>query len=121
MKHAVTVLVLLLFFGCVSHQPVKSANTFSNNSRNAAFKGVSFKGGDGSSIEKAVIILSAANEFVGVGAESSWIRKNHPGWRKGSQALLSNKGKQYDRIEYTTPYGETKTIFYDITDFFGKF
>ena len=53
-------------------------------------------------------------------AEARWIRKTHPGWRKGGQALLGDKGKSYDRIEYATPDGKTKTIFFDITDFFGK-
>ena len=80
-----------------------------------------FKGGNGLSIEQAVIIKNAKNESEGVRAERLWIRKIHPGWRKGRQALLSKKGKQYDRIEYKTPNGETKTIFFDISDFFGKF
>jgi len=30
-------------------------------------------------------------------------------------------GKSYDRIVYTTPDGTKKTIFFDITGFFGKF
>lgn len=80
-----------------------------------------FEGGDGSSLEQAVIIKNAKNEEEGVDAEAKWIRKVHPGWRKGDQALLSEKGKAYDRIEYTTPDGKTKTIFFDITEFFGKF
>ena len=125
MKHAVTVLALLLLFGCVSQQPVKSPDSLSNNSpnnsRNAAFRGITYKGGDGSSIEKAVIILGAPNSIVGVSAESAWIRKNHPGWRKKRQSLMGNKDKNYDCIEYTTPDGKTKTIYFDITDFFGKF
>lgn len=80
-----------------------------------------FEGGDGSSIEQAVLIKNASGEEEGVGAESKWIQKMHPGWRKGNQALLSVKGRDYDRIEYTTPKGgETKVIFFDITEFFGK-
>jgi hypothetical protein len=55
-----------------------------------------------------------------VGAESKWVRKMHPGWRKGTQALLNVKGRSYDRIEYATPDGKTKTIFFDITAWFGK-
>jgi hypothetical protein len=80
-----------------------------------------FEGGDGSSIEKAVIIKNAKNESEGVDAESKWIHKVHRGWRKGRQALLMQDGKSYDRIEYTTPDGTKKTIFFDITEFFGKF
>jgi hypothetical protein len=82
--------------------------------------GITYEGGDGSSIEKAVIIKGAPNTFKGVGAEADWIRKNHPGWRKGMQALTHVGKKYYDRIDYTTPGGETRTIYFDITDFFGK-
>ena len=79
-----------------------------------------FEGGDGSSIEQAVVIKNAKGEEDGVDAESKWIRKVHPGWRKGDQALLSKDGKSYDRIDYTTPKGEARMIFFDITEFFGK-
>lgn len=80
-----------------------------------------FEGGDGSSIEQAVVIENAKNEEEGVDAEAKWIRKVHPGWRKGNQALLNEKGKSYDQIEYATPDGKTMTVYFDITDFFGKF
>ena len=79
-----------------------------------------FEGGDGISLEQAVIIKNAKGEEEGVDAEAKWIKKIHPGWRKGNQALMNRDGKSYDRIEYTTPERETKTIFFDITDFFGK-
>ena len=79
------------------------------------------EGGDGSSIERAVVIKNAKNEVEGVDAEAKWVRKVHPGWRKGNQALMNKKGKSYDRIDYMTPDGETKTLYFEITDFFGKF
>ena len=79
-----------------------------------------FEGGDGSSMEKAVVIKNAKGEEEGVAAEDKWIKKVHPGWKKGAQALLNDNGKNYDRIEYATAKGETKTIFFDISDFFGK-
>ena len=84
------------------------------------FGAIVFAGGDGSSIEQAVLIRNAKGEEEGVAAESHWVRTVHPGWRKGDQALLSDKGRSYDRIEYRTPKGETKTLYFDITDFFGK-
>ena len=84
------------------------------------FGAIVFQGGDGSSIERAVLIKNAKGEEDGVAAESHWVRTVHPGWRKGDQALLSDKGRSYDRIEYRTPNGETKTLYFDITEFFGK-
>lgn len=80
-----------------------------------------FAGGDGGSMAQAVAIKNAKNEMEGVDAEAKWIAKVHPGWLKGSQALLTRNGKAYDRIEYRTPDGKTATIFFDITGFFGKF
>ena len=80
-----------------------------------------FEGGDGSSIEKAVIVRNAKNSIEGVDAEAKWNQKVHPDWRKGSQACFGEDGRMYDQIEYTTPDNETKTIFFDITDFYGKF
>lgn len=80
-----------------------------------------FEGGDGSSMEKAVIIKNAKNEEEGVESEVLWMKKVHPGWRKGNQALLIKKGKSYDRIEYSSPDGKTMTVFFDITEFFGKY
>jgi hypothetical protein len=82
---------------------------------------LAFEGGDGSSIEQAVVIRNAKNETEGVDAESKWIKKVHPGWRKGNQALLNVKDRSYDQIEYATPDGKARTIYFDITDFFGKF
>ncbi len=79
-----------------------------------------YEGGDGSSMENAVVIKNAKNSMEGIGAESQWIRQVHPGWKKGNQALISRDARHYDRIQYTTPSGETKTIYFDITEFFGK-
>ena len=79
-----------------------------------------FEGGDGSSVEQAVIVKNAKNEEEGVGAEAKWIGKVHAGWKKGDQALLNKNGKYYDRVEYATPNGKKETVFFDITAFFGK-
>lgn len=82
---------------------------------------ITYSGGDGSSIENAVIIKGAQSTFSGIASESDWIEKNHPGWEREQQAFIKGeKGKYYDRIKYKTPDGKTGTIYYDITDFFGK-
>jgi hypothetical protein len=77
-------------------------------------------GGDGSSVEKAIVI-QAANERQGIAAEREWVEKNLPGWKKSGQALIGGPGgRQYDRIELTGPGGARKTVYFDITAFFGK-
>jgi hypothetical protein len=81
---------------------------------------IRFSGGDGSSVESAVMIEGAHNEEEGIVAESYWISRNRPGWRKGDQALISANGRQFDRISYASPDGKQAVIFFDVTSFFGK-
>lgn len=80
---------------------------------------ISYSGGDGSSLEKAVIIKGATEE-TGVRAEYSYIEKHYPGFKRGAQSLQNSKGRMFDAIEFTTADGKKKTIYFDITDFFGK-
>ena len=81
--------------------------------------GVSYAGGDGSSIEKAVVIKGATEE-TGVRAEYAYIEKHYPGYKRGGQSLQSVKGRSYDAIDITTSDGKKKTVYFDITQFFGK-
>ena len=67
-----------------------------------------------------MLIEGARNEEEGIVAESYWISRNRPGWRKGDQALINGNGRQFDRIIYASPDGKQTTIFFDITSFFGK-
>ena len=81
---------------------------------------ITFEGGDGSTVEAAVIIKGAHNTREGIRAEAVWILKNRANWHKDRQALLTPPGgKIYDRIEYQTPTGRS-AIYFDITAFFGK-
>jgi hypothetical protein len=36
------------------------------------------------------------------------------------QALLNHDGRMYDRIDIVGPKGESKSLYFDITDWFGK-
>ena len=80
---------------------------------------ISYAGGDGSTEEKAVVI-KGGNEETGVAAEYAYLEKHHPGYQRGAQAAFSKGKRQYDRLSFTTAKGEQRTIFFDITDFFGK-
>jgi len=123
MKQTIVVVVLMVVCGCASQQIAHKPNAPLQTTppdKHAASTEIVYEGGDGSSMEKAIII-KAPNNAAGVHAESDWIRKNHPRWRKIKQSLVGGDNrKMYDRIDYDTPQGETKTIYFDITDFFGK-
>jgi hypothetical protein len=85
----------------------------------AAQAEIAYRGGDGSDMAHAVVIVGAPNEFVGVAAENAWVTRRHRGWRKDAQALLSNNGRWYDVISYKTEKG-SRDVWFDITDFYGK-
>jgi hypothetical protein len=80
---------------------------------------ISYAGGDGTSIEKAVVILGA-DEMSGVKAEYTWLSGHYPGWKGTNQSLLNKDGKVYDVMDFTLPDGSKHTIYFDITDYFGK-
>jgi hypothetical protein len=80
---------------------------------------ITFAGGDGSSIEKAIIVKGATEE-TGVHAEYEYLQKKFPGYKRGMQALQNVKGRAYDMLEFTTADGKKRTIYFDITEFFGK-
>lgn len=82
---------------------------------------VRFSGGDGSSTDTAVVIVGARSEAIGAKAEYSYIAARFPGSKVTRQTLLCQKGKSYDRLDFATADNLEKTIFFDISDFFGKF
>lgn len=81
---------------------------------------VSYSGGDGSSFEKAIVI-HGATEQTGVDAEYGYLAKHYPGSRSGKQSLTSHEKRNFDVLEFTTAEGKKMLIYFDITEFFGKF
>ena len=75
---------------------------------------------DGSSYEKAIII-NERNEKAGVDAEYSWLRQNYPGYKTERQSLVHHKNVPYDIIDIVTANGEKKSIYFNLSKFFGKF
>jgi len=75
---------------------------------------------DGSSYHKAIIIKEK-NETKGIKAEYEWLRKNYPGYEAKKQALIVQKKTPYDVITIVTENGEEKSIYFDISNFYGKY
>jgi hypothetical protein len=59
-------------------------------------------------------------EMSGVHAGYVYIGEHYPGWDARDQAVLEQDGRMYDRINIVGPRGEKKTVYFDITDWFGK-
>jgi hypothetical protein len=78
-----------------------------------------YRGGDGSSIEKAVVIL-APDEQTGVDLEYRWIGEHLGRFRKKGVGLAAYEGRHYDVFTVELPDGSEHTIYFDITSFLGK-
>ncbi len=102
-----------------ANPPVKEAEAPEKTPRAGA--GIRYEGGDGSSVEKAVIIKGAKDSQAGIGAEYSYLKKTFPGYKLRQQSLQGKGGKKYDVLAITTKEGKDLDVFFDISDFFGKF
>jgi hypothetical protein len=75
---------------------------------------------DGISYETAIVIKENT-ETKGVKAEYDWLKKNYPGYKLIKQSLNNHDSKPYDIMSIKTKDGEKKLIYFDISNFFGKF
>jgi len=94
-----------------------------NAASNSQVSSVTYSGGDGSTIENAIII-NAQSSFVGVAAEYDYISKKH-GERKSSwelefQSLIEKDGKHFDALHIKLKNDQNLTYYFDISMFFGK-
>lgn len=85
----------------------------------STYKWISYAGGDGSSIEKAVLIKGARGDADGVQTEYDWLAKYMPGWQPQAQALLMKNGRAYDAL-LVQKSDQTTTVYFDITEYLGK-
>ena len=81
--------------------------------------GYSFTGGDGSTLNAAVIV-HARDEAAGIRAEYAWIKEHWPGSRRGKQGLITKNNRLYDALTITDTAGQERTVYFDITEYFGK-
>ncbi len=77
-----------------------------------------FAGGDGSSAEQAVVVL-AQTEDEGIDLEHHWIFDHYGRFRKIRGGLASADDKHYDVITVELGDHTERTIYFDITGFYG--
>jgi hypothetical protein len=119
MKRWLFLTVLLLAMGCDSGRKQTGAPAGGTKPAGRPAQEASFSGGDGNSVENALII-KAPNNFIGVRAEYDWIKRNHPGWQLDEQTMLKGGGKIYDKMYFSASDGQRTILFIDVTDFYGK-
>lgn len=86
---------------------------------------VQFIENTGDSIENAIIITGAANEDEGVASEYIYLSdkfgEQGRDWKLEKQLLLEKDQKQYDKMDLILYEGTKEIIYFDISEFYGKF
>jgi hypothetical protein len=69
----------------------------------------------------SAIAIKATTEDAGIAEEHAWIQENYPGANVPVQQSLTKCGdKPVDQIEINTANGRKVTLYFDISNFFGK-
>jgi len=69
----------------------------------------------------SAIVIKATTEQAGIAEEHAWIQENYPGAQVPVQQSLTKCGdKPVDQIEIDTANGRKVTLYFDISNFFGK-
>ena len=96
---------------------------FFTSNKNKSTKSL-YSGGNGSSIETAIII-NEADWILGIRAEYDYIIEKYgevnKGWKLQKQGTLNQSGRTFDILNIELPNSESKSIYFDITNFHGKF
>jgi hypothetical protein len=80
--------------------------------------GSRFAGGDGTSADQAVVVL-ADTEDEGIDLEHHWTFDHYGRFRKVRGGLASADGRHFDVITVELADHTEKTIYFDITAFYG--
>jgi hypothetical protein len=127
---ALTLGTVLLFFFCspfchlAPGVRVAAAQTAAPHRGQAAKSQISFSGGPGDTLETAVVISGALNSLDGINAETKYLEKKfgreNRDWQFVRKSTLQNGDEYFDKIEIELKDLRKKTIFFNITAFFGK-
>ncbi|MGA8809201.1 MAG: hypothetical protein WB973_15095 [Thermoanaerobaculia bacterium] len=69
---------------------------------------------------RSAIVITATNEHDGIAQEKAWINENYPGAKEVKQALTTCNDKPADQVDIETANGRNVSVYFDISNFFGK-
>ena len=119
------ILVLLALVSCELPQRFPKSNSEYFN-KPPDLSEVVYEGGDGKSLENAIVIRNAKNERNGVAAEYAYISKKHgekfTDWKPLEQYTSAQNNRRLDVVKVQIiQVSDTILYYFDITDFFGKY
>jgi len=103
---------ICFFVACSSTKNIKTTSNRNGNTTETVSE-------EGTSYEKAIVIKEK-NERTGVDAEYAWLRQRYPGCITKNQTLTFHEKKPYDIITIVTKDGNEISVYFDISNFFGK-
>lgn len=85
---------------------------------------ITYEGGDGRALEGAIAIRGAPNCLAGVAAEYAYLERafgqQGRDWQLERQVLHVVEGRPYDEMRIRLADGTEETLYFDLSDFFGK-
>ena len=110
--------ILFVFTACqkTSSTSLKTAHGKNLKTGKTVFH-YSFEGGNGQSMEKAVIIKGVRDVSVVMEAEEKWIEDHYFNSAIEDQNLVFFEDRVYDEISIITIDGKKRTIFFEITEY----
>ena len=114
--------LLLLTFGVI-HLPFEAQAQAQKEE--AARPKITLSGGPGDTMATAIVIKGAKSSLDGIPAEYHFLEKKYGkqqvDWQLRRQSLMHQGGKHYDLMQIELKDGTKKDVYFDITEFFGKF
>jgi hypothetical protein len=77
--------------------------------------------GAGDRKETAILFQGELTERTGIAAEYAYVARQLPGWHVCGQSLLTPEARLYDILQLENDAGASRSVYFDITDWFGKF
>ncbi|HXH40963.1 MAG TPA: hypothetical protein VNN08_20215 [Thermoanaerobaculia bacterium] len=68
----------------------------------------------------SAVVIDAATEREGIAKERAWIAENYPGAKEVSQALIQCNDKAADQVDIETANAQKRSVYFDISKWFGK-
>lgn len=113
-------LLSTILFAALLASPMAQAKLHQNKGNTAPAQAQSVRQkADGSSMARAVKIYEN-DTMRGIAAENAWLAEHLPQYRKTGQALLQDKAGIYDKITLQSPSGDTREVYFEISEFFGR-
>ena len=112
-------LCLCLLF-CAACSTTKHTSSHSESQATTAVASIPKSTDDGLSFATAVVITEKT-ETSGVQAEYAWIKQHYENYEIKKQSLSYHDKKPFNVITITLANGNNLDLYFDITNYFGKF